>query len=77
MVELPMCKKACTGIVALRAVRDTTRLGYMMTSNKLSKWRPRQGKRRTSLPGSLLRLEVPFSHSTLRAVTQDNEESAM
>ena len=64
-----MCKKACTGIVALRAVRDTTRLGYMMTSNKFSKWRPRQGKRRTSLPGSLLRLEVSFSHSTLRAVT--------
>ena len=25
-----MCKRECTGIVALRAVRDTTRLGYMM-----------------------------------------------
>ena len=64
-----MCKKACTGIVALRAVQDTTRLGYMMTSNKVSKWRPRRGKQRRSLPGSLLRLEVPFSLSTLRAVT--------
>ena len=64
-----MCKKACAGIVALRAVQDTTRLGYMMTLNKFSKWRPRQGKRRRALPGTLLRLEVPFSHSTLRAVT--------
>ena len=70
-----ICKKACTGIGAQRTVRDTTRLGYMMTSNKFSKWRPRRGKQRRSLPGSLLRLEVPFSHSTLRAVTLDNEEN--
>ena len=64
-----ICKKACTGIGALRTVWDTTRLGYMMTSNKFSKWCPRRGKKRRSLPGSSLRLEVPFSHSTLRAVT--------
>ena len=41
-----ICKKACTGIGALRTVWDTTRLGYMMTSNKFSKSCPRRGKQR-------------------------------
>lgn len=42
-----MCKRECTGIVALRAVRDTTRLGYMMTSNKMAPT-PRKTKNVTS-----------------------------
>ena len=47
-----------------KTVRATTRSGYMMTSP-------------TSLPGSLLRLEVSFPHTTLKAVTLDNEKSGV
>ena len=58
-------------------VRATTRSGYMMTSPTFAKWRPRRETRGKVTSGSLLRLEVSFPHTTLRAVTLDNEKSGV
>ena len=59
------------------AVRATTRSGYVMTSPTFAKWRPRRETRGKVTAGFLLRLEVSFPHTSLRAVTLDNEKSGV
>ena len=66
---------------SLLTVRATTRSGYMMTSPTFAKWRPRRetrGKVTSWLfAAPKTRLEVSFPHTTLRAVTLDNEKSGV
>ena len=70
-------KKLCI-IVPNRPVRATTRSGgYMMTSPTFAKWRPRRETRGKVTSWLFAAPRSVLSHTTLRAVTLDNEKSGV